>query len=359
MVRVMARFALLLLVGSHVGRQEMTEGHFVTLLQHERLAAPVDAPSARVSARGGHVVFTSYARLVPDDPNQLRDVYVFNLSTATLTLESAGRNGVVANGESGGPDISGDGRYVVFVSSAGNLTDPQIPPGVPRVYLRDREAGTTRLLATSVRGGPGNGYSSNPVISTDGTTVAFESAATDLVTEPDDAGRTVNVYWMRWPSGQRARVSLTSTGHARAGQSVSPSLSADGRYVAFMSTADLTCVGAPPCVAEAPDTNRRADVYLRDTQAGTTRRLTPSDSGGDANAASYHPAISADGRYVAFVSEASNLTRDSRSRVSQVFVHDTVRAVTEPRQPCRHRPAWKRRQHASGHFGETGGLIAF
>ena len=171
-------------------------------------------------------------------------MYVFNLSTATLTLESAGRNGVIANGESVGPDISGDGRYVVFASSAGNLTDPQIPPGVPRVYLRDREAGTTRLLATSVRGWPANGYSSNPAISADGTTVAFESAATDLLAPPDDVGTTVNVYWMRWSSGQRARVSVTTTGHARAGQSVSPSLSADGRYVAFMSTADLTCAGS-------------------------------------------------------------------------------------------------------------------
>ena len=114
--------------------------NLMTVVQQDRCAGQVDAavgPHQR--ARRCHVVFSSYARLVATDANQMRDVYVLDLSTGQLTLESVGRDGNAANGESSSPDISGDGRYVVFVSSAGNLTGPQIAPGMPRVFLRDRE----------------------------------------------------------------------------------------------------------------------------------------------------------------------------------------------------------------------------
>ena len=204
------------------------------------------------SARdGGYVVFASYARLSPQDTNHVRDVYVCDLATGLLTLESPGVRGTVANGESTSPGISGDGRYVVFVSSAGNLADPQLPPGMPRVFLRDREMETTRLLTTSTSGAPANGYSGNPAISADGTTIVFESAATDSVDQADAAGNTVGVYLVRRSSGERVRLNVSSVGEASAGQSVAPTVSDDGRYVAFMSTGGLDMCGAevPPGAA--------------------------------------------------------------------------------------------------------------
>jgi Tol biopolymer transport system component len=296
------------------------DGQLTTVVQQDGLAGPFDRPSARVSGSGRYVVFASYARLVTTDTNRFRDVYVLDRPTGQLTLESAGRDGASADGDSGSPDISGDGRYVVFVSSAGNLAAAQIPPGMPRVFLRDRDNATTRLLATSVGGGPANGYSNNPAISADGTTVVFESAATDFL--ESDASRDVSVYLMRLSLGTRARLNLSSTGEPRPGQSVSPVISANGRYIAFVSKADLTCGDAPGCVPERPDRNGVSDVYVRDTLTNTTTRVSRSPTGQGANGPSYDPAISGDGRHVVFVSEASNLTRDTGRRVAQVYVRD-------------------------------------
>ena len=183
------------------GSHQTDTHHFMTVVQQDRFAGPFARPSARISARGRHVAFSSYAPLVVTDANQRRDVYVLDLSTRQLTLESAGRDGSAANGDSGSPDISGDGRYVVFVSAAGNLADTPIVAGVPRVFLRDRESATTRLLSTSATGGPANGYSNSPAISADGTTVVFESAATDLLRS--DVPRGVGVYLMRPSSTER------------------------------------------------------------------------------------------------------------------------------------------------------------
>jgi Tol biopolymer transport system component len=325
----------------------------MTVVQQDRFAGPFERPSARVSARGLHVVFSSYARLVVADANQVRDVYVLDLSTGQLTLESVGRDGSVANGDSGSPDISGDGRYVVFVSSAGNLADTQIAAGMPRLFLRDRENATTRLLTTSASGGPANGYSNNPAISADGTTVVFDSAATDLL--QSDAPNDVSVYLMRLSSSERTRLNVSGASEPRAGQSVSPSISADGRYIAFMSKADLTCRDAPACVPEPPDRNRVADVYVRDAVTNTTTRVSRSHTGQDTNGASYDPAISGDGRHVVFVSEASNLTRDSGRHVAQVYSRDIVNGVTEllSRNPSGRRANGPSAHPAVSHDGST------
>lgn len=335
------------------GSHQTGAHHLMTVVQQDRFAGPFERPSARVSARGLHVVFSSYAQLVVTDANQMRDVYVLDLSTGQLTLESAGRDGGVANGDSGSPDISGDGRYVVFVSSAGNLADPQIAAGVPRVFLRDRENATTRLLTTSASGGPANGYSNNPAISADGATVVFESAATDLL--QSDAPDDVSVYLMRLSSSERTRLNVSGASEPRAGQSLSPSISANGRYIAFMSKADLTCRDALGCVREPPDRNRVADVYVRDALTNTTTRVSRSHTGQDTNGASYAPAISGDGRYVVFVSEASNLTRDSGRHVAQVYSRDIVNGVTElvSRNPSGRRANGPSVHPAVSHDGST------
>jgi Tol biopolymer transport system component len=300
-----------------------------TVVQQDRDAAPSSVRSARVSGNGHHVVFVSSAQLVDADRNQLRDVYVHDLGTGQCTLESVAPGGASGNGESVSPGISNDGRYVVFESAAGNLTDTPFPSGVFHVFLRDREKGTTRLLTTNANGEPANGLSGNPVISADGTAVAFESVATDLIGAHEIAPSSVGAYLIQLTSGRRTRLDVTSAGGLPAGPSASPAISTDGRFVAFVSKTDLTCGQPSVCLAEPSDRNGVADIYLRDTERNTTRRITRSYAGGDPDGPSYQPAISGDGRYLAFVSEASNLTRDSSSRAAHIYVHDLVTGITE------------------------------
>jgi len=300
-----------------------------TVVQRDRNATPSSVRSARVGGSGRYVVFVSSVQLVEGDRNHLGGVYVLDLATGERTLESVGPGGSPGNGESLSPDISRDGRYVVFESAAGNLLDTQLPPGIFRVFLRDREKRVTRLLSANAKGEPANGTSGNPAISADGAVVVFESTATDLVESGDTAGSSVGIYLIRLTSGLRTRLDLTSAGGRRAGQSMSPAISADGRFVAFVSKADLMCGEASTCGTQPSHRKGVADVYLRDIQRNTTRRISRSYTGGDPDGPSYHPAISGDGHYVVFVSEASNLTRDSTSRTAQIFTHDLVTGLTE------------------------------
>lgn len=303
---------------SGMSSSQTTDNQLMTFTQQDTTAGAIDPPSGRVSAGGRHVAFASYAQLLPGDTNRVRDIYVLELLTRELTLESLGHDQSSANGDSFAPDISGDGKYVVFVSTAGNLGDARMPSGTPQVFLRDREQHTTRALTINTVGHTADGWSGSPVISADGMTIAFESTASDLV-EDRTTTRTPAVYVIRLPSGACERVSVSSAGGATIGPGVSPSVNADGRYVAFMSTADLTCAGRPRC---RPDTSGVPDVYLRDTLTHTTRRLIARQTGDAPNDARYYPALSGDGRYVAFVSESAALP-PSRRRTSQVYVYDT------------------------------------
>jgi Tol biopolymer transport system component len=300
-----------------------------TVVQQDRNATPSSARSARVSGSGRYVVFVSSVELVEGDRNHLGNVYVLDLATGECTLESVGPGGLPGNGASLSPDISRDGRYVVFESAAGNLLDTQVLPGIFHVFLRDREKGVTRLLSANANGEPANGPSSSPAINADGTAVVFESTATDLLEAVDTVGSSVGIYMIRLTSGVRTRLDLTDAGARRAGQSMSPSISADGRFIAFVSKADLTCGKTSPCITEPSHRNGVADIYLRDTQTNTTRRITRSLAGGDPDGPSYHPAISGDGQYVAFVSEASNLARDSTSRTAHIYVQDLSTRIIE------------------------------
>jgi Tol biopolymer transport system component len=293
---------------------------------HDRFPLLTGPPSGRVSPSGRQVVFTSYASLAAGDGNTTRDIYVMDVSTRRVTLETPGAGGHSANGESVNPDISRDGRFVVFESIAGNLANVEFARGIPRVFLRDRQTGIIRLLSTNVRGEPANGPSTNPAISADGETVVFISSASDIL---EDTAGSPGVYLTRLASNTRTRVDVTNQGQARIGQSASPAISADGRYVAFMSRADLTPRDGSSPTDDAPDGNGTFDIYVRDTVMQRTRRVSQSRGGRDTDGPSYHPAISGDGRFVAFVSEASNLTHDGSKRVAQIYLRDMETGATE------------------------------
>lgn len=291
--------------------------------------APVPIRSIRVSGSGRYLAFASSVALVDADRNQLHDIYVFDLDTRVLTVESVGPTGEPADGDSDAPDISRDGRFVVFASVAGNLSGQPSTRGFPQVFLRDRLSGKVRLLSRNAAGTTANGPSGHPVISADGTTVVFESGARDLAGAAGRGEASIGIYLVRLDAEDREPIIVTRVSAPEGLQSVSPAVNSDGRFIAFMSTADESTRHPSAVSPEPPDGNGVADVYLRDTWANTTTRLTRSHKGGDANGPSHHPAISGDGRYVAFASVASNLTRHVRRGTSQIYVHDRVTGLTE------------------------------
>jgi Tol biopolymer transport system component len=309
------------------GRQE-GDGGMLTVSQANADATPLSGRTARVAAGGRYIVFISRAQLVAEDRNAFSDVYVLDVATGSHTLESAGWRGTTADGDSSSADISDDGRFVTFVSEAGNLLSTPLQPGTPHVFLRDRQEGITRLLSTTASGEPASGPSRNPSINGDGRVVVFESAATDVFATRGGGLGPSGIYLIDLSSGMRTRVDVRHGTTSPAGPSVSPAISADGRYIAFAAKADLSCSAWAVCADDVRDRNGVNDVYVRDMQSNTIRRISRSHAGGDPDGASYDPAISGDGRFVAFVSEASNLTRGPKPRAAQVFVHDQTTGIT-------------------------------
>jgi Tol biopolymer transport system component len=293
------------------------------IVQRERDEVPLSQRTGRISANGRFVALISAARLIETDRDDRRDVYVFDRESGRLSLESVGRLGQAADGESRAVDISADGRFVVFAAEAGNLADATFAPGTAQVFLRDRAEGTTRLLTVNAGGGPANGPSRTPVIDAAGTVVAFASSATDLT-----AGGGSGIFLVTIATGAVSRVDVAASTDARPGASMSPAISADGRYVAFASRVDLTglaCARRGRCAGD----DGVNDVFVRDTWNNVTTRISRSVSGGEPNGASYDPVISGDGRSVAFVSDATNLTRDAVRRGAQIYVHDLHSGTTQ------------------------------
>lgn len=279
---------------------------------------PSGIASAGVSADGRFVAFVSLARLSPADHNNLQDVYVIDRATGRVTLESVTADGRTADGSSGHPRLSGNGRFVVFSSVASNLAGASLDGTGTQVLRRDRVTGTTILVSRTPAGTPGQVWSSHPDVSEDGRFVVFESAATNLVPGVDANGIGKDIYLFDASDGTVRRVSLDAGGRQPAtGESSTPAISGSGRVVAFASTAPLG-----PDQSAATTTLRR-EVFARDLATGDVKRLSATRGGGVPNAASYYPAIDGDGRRVAFVSQATDLDDDGRAtRLEHVYLYD-------------------------------------
>jgi Tol biopolymer transport system component len=246
-------------------------------------------------------------------------VYTLDRSTGLTTLESISPDGSRANGDSQSPALSSDGQILAFETFASNLVSGDMPLGSRRVVVRDRRSGLLRTPAGPLRETP-NGDSEQPVVAGSGSAVAFTSAATNLVAEPDRNGSENDIYLWRLDDATITRVSVDSNGvQSSIGTSYSPTLSSDGTRVAFVSTAPLT----------PEDTNDVADVYIRDLRRGVTSMARAGTGTTPSNAPSYWPQLSADGRYVAFVSKSANLAPRDRNQDSDVFVYEVAtRSIT-------------------------------
>jgi Tol biopolymer transport system component len=281
--------------------------------------AEADAHSGRpsISANGRFVVFESDAsNLVPGDANQATDIYMRDRWTGQTTRISVAASGAEARERSFNPVISGDGRVVAFVSASPDL-DPTNTNFVQDVFVRDRLAGTTTRASVPSRTGQSDNDSFSPSISADGRFVAFASIAANLV--PGDTNGIADVFVHDRRTRSTERVSLTSTGAEGNTSSSGPSISGDGRFVAFQ---------ANPAGLVPGDTNGKADVYVRDRRNDTTTRVSLSSTGVQGNDDSTNASISANGRFVVFESLATNLVPGDTNDASDVFVRDRWTGAT-------------------------------
>jgi Tol biopolymer transport system component len=264
-----------------------------------------------ISADGRYVAFESDAdNLTAGDTNAASDIFVNDRQTGETTRVSVASSGLEANGGSRSPAISANGRNIAFFSSASNLT-PDDNNGTYDVFVHDRQMGETTRVSVDSNGVEANGYSANPSLSADGRYVAFESQANNLT--PGDTNGAYDVFVHDRQTAETTRISVATGGTQGNGDSEAPSISADGRYVAFRSQASNLA---------ADDTNGMYDVFVHDRQTGETERVSTATGGAQANHFSYELALSANGRYVAFDSLASNLAPGDAAGTWDVFVHD-------------------------------------
>lgn len=276
-----------------------------------------DSNLGALSADGRFVAFNSTAtNMIDDDRNYWRDIFVRDRVTGTNQRVSLASNGAEADRDSFTPALSADGQIVAFVSTATNLV-PNDTNNARDIFVHDVRASIIRRVSVSSSGVQGNGDSDMPAVSADGRFVAFSSASSNLV--PNDTNRVTDVFVHDLLIGQTERVSVASDGSQANGASGFPALSADGRYVVFESAASNLVPN---------DTNNAYDIFIHDRQTRQTRRVSVSSTGVQGNGNSRFPAISSDGRYVAFASNASNFVAGDVGISWDIFVHDTLTGET-------------------------------
>ena len=271
-----------------------------------------------LSSDGRYVAFESTAPdLVAGDTNGVSDVFLRDRAAGTVELVSVSSSEAQGSGVSFAPRVSPDGRFVVFESAAPNLVTGDTN-GRTDIFLRDRQAGTTVRVSVGAGGVGGNFDSYLASVSADGRYVAFQSIASNLVA--GDTNGVSDVFVRDLQSGTTSRVSVGAGGaQGTGGDSTLARISADGRYVVFQSAATNLVAG---------DTNAALDVFVRDRQTGTTTRVSVTNGGAQANAASGEAQISSDGRYVVFTSTGTSLVAGDTNGLSDVFVRDRQAGTT-------------------------------
>lgn len=325
-----------------------------------------------ISADGAYVAFVSYSGTlsglaapdIPADANGMPDVYVYEVATGDLTrltnqgaemgivsgapsisddgryvafayqnmtalgfiyygisvidrqsglLETItiGLDGLPPNGMSMQPSISGDGRYVTFMSAASNLI-PEDTGGFADVFLADRQNDTIVRVSQASDGTEGNyGGGANPAISSDGAFVAFQSSSTNLV--PGQTIPGTNIYVYEVAGGAIELISANAGGAPADWDCETPAISSDGRYVAFVSGADNLV---------ASDTNEDDDIFRVDRDSGAIERVSVTDSGAQVEGDSSEPGLSGDGSLVVYSSLSAGLVAGDANAVQDIFLAD-------------------------------------
>lgn len=306
---------------------------------------------ARIAAGGRYVVYVSESsNLVPGAGTGDDQVYVYDVQQGSNTVVSVASSGVLADKVTFQPAISADGRYVVFASAAANLvagdtnyrTGGDVDDGTlyvtgSDVFLHDRTTGHTRRVSVASSGTEGavtlidgqpQGWASYPSVSDDGRYVAFQATYTNLAPGlPTSVASDGAIFLHDVATGATTLVSRSSAGDANNGPVSRPVVSGDGKYVVFAARA--TNLGAD-------DTEH---VYVYSRESGTLERASASTAGTAGSGPSYLASISADGRFVAFQSFATNLVADDTNGSIDAFVRDRTGGVTSWAQPADAGPA--------------------
>jgi PKD repeat protein len=266
-----------------------------------------------ISDDGTVVVFSSSAtNLVDDDTNQVADIFRMDLISGSLDRISVNRDLDEANNDNDAPDVSADGRFIVYESNATNLSVDNDSNGATDIYLYDSRTGLTERVSINSEEEQGNGISRNPSVSDDGRFIVFESHSTNLVA--DDANEVSDIFMRDRELGITYRLSVSNHGEQANGHSATPMVNANGTVVVYQSSASN--------LADDDDNDAR-DIFVRDLVTSTTSRVSIRSNGNEANASNFaSPAIDASGRYVVFYSSANNLVENDNNNAWDVFVHD-------------------------------------
>ena len=233
-------------------------------------------------------------------------------STVRVSVDS---NGLAGNASSTWPAISADNRFIAFSSDATNLVAGDTN-GVTDIFVRDRQIGTTRRISVSGAGAQANGACASPAISGDGRFVVFTSVASNLVAA--DTNFCADVFVVELATGAIECASVNATG-AHGNDSSGPArVSADGRFVAFTSSAS-NLDPLDPTHGILPQ-----DVYVRDRVSGTTQLMSTNAAGVKGNKLSENCDISGDGRYIVFDSGATNLAPLTTTGFGNIYRKDRV-----------------------------------
>lgn len=301
-----------------------------------------------ISGDGRYVTFQSSSpNLVTGDSNGSSDIFVRDRQSGTTTLLSVDSSGVQGNGGSQLPFISSNGRFVAFYSLASNLVTGDTNSSGD-YFVRDLVAGTTERVNLGSAGAQSNAASetnSNVVLSADGRFAAFISSATNLV--PSDTNNVADIFVRDRQTATTARVSFQDNGTQRTSASVIPSISADGRYVTYndfqgtiivydrQTATQRSFVGYGTGVISgngrflafnstnttlvSGDTNGVADILVLDLSNSAIALVSRTSTGAQANARSISPAISDDGRFITYSSDATNLVPGDTNGIVDTF----------------------------------------
>jgi hypothetical protein len=275
--------------------------------------------ASKVSANCRVVTFSSAAsNLVPGDNKRHVDVFAHNVKTDRTTLVSRALGGERANGDSRPNGITPTGGFIAYDSSASNLVKNDDNDQYD-VFVRDTSQRRSERISVPAKGGWGDGASFRPAISADGRYVAFDSFATNMVADDESGGFDVFVRDREIKTTERISIGLG--GDEPDGESTGAAISANGRFVVFESGADNLVDN---------DGNGFVDVFLYDRETATTSLVSVDQDGMPANDLSVNADISANGRYIAFTSKATDLIADdTNGSISDVFVRDRIAGTTQ------------------------------
>src|SRR6266540_326710 len=303
------------LAGASAARAEPGLTTLVSIASTGEQVMGAGSQQPSVSADGRFVTFiTDASNVVPGDTNFACDAFVRDRLTNETTRVSVSSTGAEGDQGGGATAISADGRFVAFTSGSTNLVAGDTNNTLD-AFVHDRVTGVTDRVSVSSTGEQADRFSEGAAISADARFVAFQSFATNLVAGDTNNGFDVFVHDLS--TGTTERVSVSATGAQGDFSSFAPSISGEGRFVAFSAVATNLVVG---------DTNGTVDAFVRDRASGTTERVSvstpsPFSPGLQGNGSSQNAAMSADGTLVAFDSNA-RLVQPDTNGWRDVFAHE-------------------------------------